>query len=341
MTNHLPNSVRRVRKCGGIKVRTIVLAITLLVACNEEDPDLVYGSQINYWQYITTDHGLASNHINTIFEDSKGNFWFGTNRGVSVLKANDLFTFTRVDGLLDDNVFAISEDRNGDIWVGTGRGVNILKDEQWLYFTFFYMAPIFDIIALEEEAGVLVGTGGYGVYRFDYATEKFDVFDLIEDCIPCNTINSLFQSADKSVWIASSEGARRRRGSFVTKFDMDDGLSGKITTTIAEDSWGNMWVGSVEGKTINKIKGNAVSQVSFNNGEPQNFIFGIQEDNAGRLWVGTVGNGLFQYDGAIMKELEDGPPGKVITALLKDTKGNIWVGTTDTGIGYYVMRPNQ
>lgn len=324
-----------------MKTLFLLFAMTLFVACNDQEPDLVHRSQINYWQYITSEHGLPSDHINTIFEDSKGNFWFGTNRGLSVLSGNNLSTYTIGNGLLDDNVFAISEDRNGYIWVGTGRGVNLFADEQWSYLAFFYQAPVYDIIALEDDSSMLIGTGGYGVYQFKYDTKGFKVFDFIEGCISCNTINSIFEAKDKSVWIASSEGARRLRDSYVTNFDSEDGMSGRITTTITEDSWGNIWIGSVEGKFINKIRGNHVSQISFNNGAVQNFIFGIQEDNQGSLWVGTVGNGLFRYDGAIMKQVQDGPPGKTITALLKDSKGNIWVGTTDAGIGYYRMQPNR
>jgi ligand-binding sensor domain-containing protein len=290
---------------------------------------------------VTDEHGLVSNYINTIFEDSKGNVWFGTNRGLSVLSDHDITTFTRANGLLDNNVFAISEDKNGAIWVGTARGVNIFVDNEWQYFTFFYQAAVFDIIPLAGEKGMLVGTGGYGVYQFDYTTGKFSVFDFITDCTSCNTINSLFQASDESVWIASSDGVRRIRDSFITRFDMDDGLPGKVATTITEDSWGNIWVGSVEGRTISKIKGNSISQVSFNNGEEQNFIFGLEEDNEGTLWVGTVGNGLFRYDGAIMKQVKGGPRDNRITALLKDSMGNIWVGTVDAGVGQYLTNPDR
>jgi ligand-binding sensor domain-containing protein len=186
---------------------------------------------------------------------------------------------------------------------------------------------------------MLVGTGGYGVYKYDYESQTFGLFELIRQCGPCNTINSMFQAKDKSIWLASSNGARRLRDTFVTKFDAQDGLAGSIATTITEDSWGNIWIGSFEGRTISKVTGNIVSQVSFNNGEQQNFIFGIQEDNDGNLWVGTVGNGLFFYDGAIMKQVHDGPDDKTITALYKDRKGNVWVGTSGAGVGQYVVNP--
>src|SRR5690606_28472331 len=133
----------------------------------------------------------------------------------------------------------------------------------------------------------------------------------------------------ESVWVASFGGARRIRGTFVTQFDERNGLPDNVTTTIAEDSWGNIWIGTFEGKTISRIEGNNVSQVSFNNGADQNFIFGILEDNSGGLWVGTVANGLFHYDGAIMRLVPDGPPDNTITALYKDRDGNIWIGTSE------------
>lgn len=313
--------------------------VLLLAGCNEEDPDLVYEAQLNQWQSISYEQGLSSNLVNEIFEDSKGRMWFGTNRGISLLSDNRITTFSRGNGLVDDNVFAISEDNDGNIWAGTGRGVNIYVDEKWQYFPSLYRVPVYDLIPLRDDGGMLIGTGRFGVYRFDYTAKKFSVFNFIEGCEPCNSINSLFQAKDGSVWIASSDGARRVRESFITKFDTDDGLAGKITTTIAEDSWGNIWIGSFEGRTISKVNGNVVSQVSFNNGAEQNFIFGIQEDNSSNLWVGTVGNGLFHYDGAIMKPVVGGPDDDIITVLYKDRKGNLWVGTSSAGVGQYRVNP--
>ena len=311
----------------------------MILSCNEEEPEIIYESEINQWQYLTHQHGMVSDFVNTIFEDSKGNFWIGTNRGISVLSGNQLTNYTVAHGLLDNNVYAIAEDRDGKIWVGTPRGLNILSGERWQYVGYFYGAPIYSLLDLQNDGGILIGTGGYGIYRFEYETNEFTLYNYIDDCEGCNSINSLFQSKDESVWIASFEGARRLRGNYITKFDVEDGLSGNIATTISEDSWGNIWIGTVEGKTISKISGNTVSQVTFNNGSDQNFIFGIQEDNDGLLWVGTVGNGLFRYDGAIMKQVPEGPA-NTITAMLKDTRGNLWIGTSDGGVAIYITNPN-
>lgn len=321
-------------------VRALLFAPVIFISCNEEVDGIVYESEINRWNYLTTRHGLVSDNINTIYEDSKGNFWMGTNRGISVFGDNKITNYTIGNGLLDNNVYAIVEDRNGNIWVGTGRGLNIFAGEQWQYFGYFYGAPIYALRDMRDEGGVLIGTGGYGTYHFNYPDSAVSRFDYITDCLRCNSINAIFQATDESVWIASSEGVRKIRGTYITKFDVSDGLAGNIATTIAEDSWGNIWVGTFEGKTISRINGNTVSQVTFNNGSDQNFIFGIQEDNDGNLWVGTVGNGLFHYDGAIMKQVSEGPPNSTITALHKDSRGNLWVGTSEGGVAIYITNPH-
>lgn len=326
---------------GSSRKSSMVPALLLIfsLSCNEIEPDLLHENQVNRWRFVTERNGLGADYVNTVFEDSRGGMWVGTMGGVSFITAEGVMSYSVADGLLDNAVFAISEDREGNIWVGTRRGVNIFSDGDWFYFGFFYGAPVFALLHLRDDQGMLVGTGGYGIFRYNYETPGFSLFSAIDKCEACNSINAMIQSREGALWVATYDGARRLRGNFVTQFDETDGLAGTIATTIAEDSWGNIWVGTVEGRTISKIYGNSVSQVSFHNGAEQNFIFGIQEDDDGNLWVGTVDNGLFHFDGAIMRRVENGPTGNTITALFKDSMGNIWVGTSDQGLAIYMTNP--
>lgn len=318
----------------------LVFAVSLvLISCNEEE-ELVKEHNLDRWRYMTEDNGLADNYVNTLFEDSKGNIWIGTAFGLSVYnEESGVDTYNTGHGLLSNNVFAIAEDPEGRIWVGTPAGINILVNDQWYYFNYFYGVGAFALLSLTDESAMLIGTGGYGIYQYRYGEEKFSEYQYINACDSCNSINTLFEARDASIWVSTFKGARRIRGASVTTFDKADGLPGNVITSISEDSWDNIWIGTVEGATITKVSGNLVSQVSFSNGAEQNFIFGIQEDSKGDLWVGTVGNGLFRYDGALMHKVYEGPPDNTITAMLKDSHGNLWIGTTEAGVAQYIMNP--
>ena len=60
-------------------------------------------------------------NIRSIFQDKKGNYWFGTN-GVGVYRydGKTLIQFTEKDGLSNNQVQSIQEDNFGNIWFGTG-----------------------------------------------------------------------------------------------------------------------------------------------------------------------------------------------------------------------------
>ena len=86
----------------------------------------------------TEGDGLPDNSVRKIYEDSKGNFWFGgyahglsefsLGKVLSDLKLklnhNTIFTreFTVINGLPDNGIRAISEDKNGDLLIGTRYG---------------------------------------------------------------------------------------------------------------------------------------------------------------------------------------------------------------------------
>ncbi len=60
-------------------------------------------------------------NIRSIFQDSKGNYWYGTNAaGVYRYDGKTLTQYTVSDGLSDNQVQSIQEDEMGNLWFGTG-----------------------------------------------------------------------------------------------------------------------------------------------------------------------------------------------------------------------------
>lgn len=70
------------------------------------------------------DTTLVSQYIRSIFQDSKGNLWFGTiEEGVVRYDKKTLTYFSNPDGFISTSVFAINEDKDGNLWFGTDQGV--------------------------------------------------------------------------------------------------------------------------------------------------------------------------------------------------------------------------
>lgn len=80
-------------------------------------------------RYTTAD-GLTDNQVSSIFRDSRGNMWFSTADGVSVLsRANGKITsFTSIDGLSGKVANNTYEDKDHNIWIAADKGITVLKD---------------------------------------------------------------------------------------------------------------------------------------------------------------------------------------------------------------------
>lgn len=81
--------------------------------------------------HFTEADGLCNNNVTCLYEDKKGNLWFGSDAGKGSTGVGGLcrydgksFTrFTAKDGIDHPNVWTIAEDNDGNIWVGSKGGV--------------------------------------------------------------------------------------------------------------------------------------------------------------------------------------------------------------------------
>ncbi|MDX2305221.1 MAG: two-component regulator propeller domain-containing protein [Microscillaceae bacterium] len=70
-------------------------------------------------------NSLSENNINDIFEDSQGNIWIGTIRGLNKYrpKNKDFKIYRKKDGLINDNIKSITEDLKGILWLISDKGL--------------------------------------------------------------------------------------------------------------------------------------------------------------------------------------------------------------------------
>ena len=86
---------------------------------------------------LSQESGLGTNYIYTVFVDSQGRIWFGTdNSGVSVLENGKITNYTHADSLPLRTVSSITEDRLGHIWLSTDKeGIFEFDGEKFHHLT--------------------------------------------------------------------------------------------------------------------------------------------------------------------------------------------------------------
>ncbi len=105
--------------------------------------------------------------IREIFEDSKGNIWFGSgNEGVCLYDGLTFTYFTKEDGLSHNLVRAVDEDANGIIWFECGFGFSYYDGDKIITHTKKNYSSISDWHKSENDLW-FKGDEAYGYNEFE------------------------------------------------------------------------------------------------------------------------------------------------------------------------------
>lgn len=243
------------------------------------------------------DTSLVSQYIRSIFQDSKGNMWFGP-AGQSVAKydGKSLRYFSKSEffqgkNRADDNfnsVHAIAEDKHGNIWFGTDYGA--IKYNGKTFRNYAENDGLSNIrvgrkcILVDKSGTIWVGTDG-GVFRY----------------IP---------SADSS------------GGKCFSLFPL---LPRVRVTDIMEDRAGNIWFASHD-KGVFCYDGVSIKNITGKEGLGDNYAGGMIQDKKGNYWF-TMKGGICRYDGKILTEFttKDGVGGSEVWGVFMEKSGMIWI----------------
>jgi len=244
------------------------------------------------------DTGLVSQYIRTIFQDSKGNFWFGP-AGQSVARYDEktLRYYSRTE-FFDGNdsvktdygnsVHAIAEDTKGNIWFGTDHGAVKYDGKAFRNY---------------NEKNGLINTR---VGRKSILTDR-------SGTVWIGTQRGVFQ------YIPSADSAG---GQCFSQFHLLPAIHVK---GIMEDKNGNIWFASQD-KGVFSYDGKMISNITGKEGLGDNYAGGMAQDKAGNLWF-TMKHGICRYDGKAFTEFtaKDGLGGTEFWGIYIEQSGIIWI----------------
>jgi len=288
-------------------------------------------------------------YVVEIFEDKKGNLWFGTmNYGAARYDGNSLDYFSTEEGLCGKTVSSFAEDKAGNIWFGTHTG--LCKFDGETFTTLFSTMGLHDKgvgwinVQSDKEGNIWYGSNK-GVFRQKDTTFIEFKIPIIKEKIESYSITvgkASFKLEDKqgNLWFGTDGyGTFMFDGKSFTHFIKKDGLCSNNITNILEDKQGNLWftcIQSCQPKMTGdgglcRYDGTSFTKFPEHEGLSENDIYTIYEDKAANIWIGATGYGAYRYKDDVftlfkMREREDLTQSFGLQSILEDKNGILWFG---------------
>lgn len=307
---------------------------------------------------ISVEDGLSENSTFSVYQDSRGFMWFGTNDG---LNRYDGYRFVvyKPDprlprGLFGNRVFDVYEDARGDLWIGTNGGLNRFDRETETFERFLYdpddpasLSSNHARAIIEDDDGALwIGTNGGGLVRLDSARESIRVFQNHPNdpaTVSDDKALTLFIDSRGDLWIGTLNGLNRFNPDdetferFVHDPDDPTSINHNYAHAIEEEAPGVLLVGTSMGLNRFDVDRDLFTELSLAD-EPQN-VWALKTTSRGDLFVGTLGGGVYRRrsDESRFRRYqsdESNPSGlssDYVWSIHEDRAGVVWFGT-DIGV---------
>ncbi len=222
---------------------------------------------------ITEKHGLCSNFVLQIQEDTNGYLWFSTRDGICRF---DGTTFTDYTYTIKNAPFGKLQYTKGGIFFNHLNGIC------------FYDGKLFTNFVIHPDT---------------YAPSPSNMNR------PYSIYSTVVDNAG-NVWFGTqSEGVCRYDGKTFSYFT-EKNLAGYAVRASLQDKSGNLWFGNnggglfrYDGKTLINITeekglGNPEFLKGHFNDKPGSLarMFSLNEDNEGNIWIGTINAGVWKFD---------------------------------------------
>ncbi len=324
------------------KMKNIILFLLVLIS-------QLFAQEQFRFKKLNQDHGLSSNSVQKIFQDSLGFIWIGTQDGLNRFDGFNFKLYTSgkdSSNLKGKQIISAIVDPENNIWIGTkDNGVNKISYNTNIINKFppaengeegLTDGNVMSIIS-SRDGRVYFGTRSGGLNYLDEVSGEIKqrgAADL--------KIMSMHYTPENKLII----GTENKQGLYLLDCSSEElksiELPGNVKPdilTISEGINGNILIGSNEGvycvnsgsytyseadtKIFSKLKGRSITSFAI--------------DQEGNTWIGTKKSGLYLLNkaGKLISMEDYNFPAKRIETLLADKQGMLWIGTYNMGVFIY------
>lgn len=324
---------------------------------------LSFFAQDFHFKNLSIEHGLPSNDITAIVQDSRNFLWFGTRDGLARYDGvgfkvyyHDLGDSTTIS---NNWITIIFEDNSQTLWVGTKYG-GLNKFDRFTERFVRYLPNPEDSTALrsynitsiieDKNNNLWIGNRGLGggFYQFDRQTEKFTEF-LPRVNVATGMIKyglwSIVEDNEAKLWGGTdlNEVCRFDPKTKTSKLYLLDSLHHNFKVWHGmKDRDGYLWFASQGG--LYRYDPQNDNFVSYHNNprDPnslnQNEVYAILQDSGGIFWIANGVLSRFDAQANVFRHIRFSPTQRdrisnfSPSAIFEDKSRNLWVGTRGSGV---------
>ncbi len=269
----------------------------------------------------------------SLFVDSEGNFWVGSNTdGVSCIrKDGTVRKWTINEGLSSMYIRSICEDLRGNIWLGTTKGVVYIDPTGRVRYPLVardaeYSVDMSVTQVFCDSAG-RIWICGYGEnLLYLYENDRIVHFDRFRT-VSSVWVDSIAQSRDGAFYMALSPDKvlKYETGKEII-YDVGEAEKGESRINyLYVDSNDNVWCAREKGVSV--ITPDGVAHLSSKYGNKCDKVYKIYEDEYGNIWISTERKGLFKLTRTRFRSVITDT---VVNSIAQDTlRDCMWIGTDD------------
>ena len=326
----------------------IILILVCIFSCLKISTSYANIRESFNFKNITIEDGLSQSTVETIYQDSKGYIWIGTNDGLDRYNGYEFkhYKHDKYDknSIANNYIVDIIEDKNGYIWVSTIGGlsrINPDKDEIKNYYSKedrgnLSNSNLWQLLCTKDNRLIASTIDGLNVY--DKNKDKFTRILYKEGELPSQYIYSLEEDLYGHIWVGTDNGLVELDKDLNIVKSYHDTIGDSDVYNVYDDSKGNIWVCTLDNGLFKiNLDDKSVENYKNNNSKrsiPSNNVRDIISDSEGKLWIATdKGLCTFDYEReefiTYNKKLYQSNSliDDEIFCLLKDSSGLIWIGT--------------
>lgn len=342
------------------KSSLLLLLVAIFCFCNAPEKRTYQKPKKDFLQTTVIEGDPIGDYVVNLFEDTKGNLWFGTmGKGVARYDGNMLQYFTANDGLSGNAVVSIIEDDEGNMWFGTHSGLSKYDGKVFTNFTKkdgLCHNRVANLL-IDSKGNFWVGTwggvclfnghlntrAGKGYYFTPFPIPNPEVETPLNEFTE-NWVTEIIEDKEGDIWFArDGYGACKYDGTTFIHFTNKEGLASNNVQEIEEDNRGNIWFGARMAEKDNPDPAKRIGPGGLTRYDGKNFIqypnveglskndvYTLYRDDEENIWISTIGEGVYKYDGNEFINFKINDSGdqssKAVQSILKDRNGNMWFG---------------